>query len=908
MAGSQLKRLKASLREQGIIGPQQSKKQRKKTADERAKGDKRLDKRTKLESIREQFNPFDLKHNVRGPKFEVTTNRPATGNAAKGIHGRPSEARTAGEERRRQTLLVEMQRRNKVGGILDRRFGENDPTMAPEDRMMERFAMETQKSHKRAVFDLEEDDADPSFTLTHMGKSISLNGPTLADDFEEDDLDALSDEDDEGRKAYLKRKALTDGELADGELAGEDGQPERKKSKQEVMKELIAKSKMHKYERQAAKEADEDLRMELDQELPNLHELLLMKGKDTKTASTDEKSAAEKEKFDREYDLRVKQLAQDKRAQPSDRTKTEEEKAEEDSARLKELESKRIRRMEGQPESESEAEDEPEEPEEPTNGPIQFTEDDDEDAFGLGKGIKTRPTATELGFDDEDDFLIEDDLIAEGSDLSLIESDESSDDELEEGEGSEEDEDDDEFTKGLLDTSQNTGLSLNLNDSTGDTNQDEDRDGLPYIFPCPQTQEEFAEITKKIPVEKLPTVVQRIRAIHHPKLDSGNKAKLGNFAKALVQHISYLSSQRPLPPFATLEALIRHTHSLAKSYPLEIGETFRSHLEEFGSARPLDPQVCDLVMLTGVGKIFPPSDHFHQVATPATLLIARYLGAKVPRTLSDYAKGVYLSILALEYQQVAKRYVPEVMNFALNTLTALAPTKLKGALDVPLHEPSPETRIRGAQKDIIRKLRCEDCLDSQPASEELKIAILDTTIKVLEAATNTWTGKSSFRETFQPVSAVLEHLASKPCRSELPAALNTQIRRAKALVDSLLSLACAARRTLELHHHRPLAIKSNLPKFEDSFAPDKHYDPDRERAELARLRADHKRERKGALRELRKDAQFMAREKLRVKKVRDEAYEKKYKRLVAEIQGEEGRESNAYEREKQLRKRASKRG
>lgn len=57
------------------------------------------------------------------------------------------------------------------------------------------------------------------------------------------------------------------------------------------------------------------------------------------------------------------------------------------------------------------------------------------------------------------------------------------------------------------------------------------------------------------------------------------------------------------------------------------------------------------------------------------------------------------------------------------------------------------------------------------------------------------------------------------------------------------------------------------------------------------------------MRELRKDANFIAREKLREKKEKDEAYEKKYRRLVAEIQGEEGKEANAYEREKRARKR-----
>lgn len=100
MAGSQLKRLKASLREQGIIGPQQSKKQRRKNAEEqKARPDKRLQRGEALASIREQFNPFQFKTNARGPKFEVTTNKPVTDKAAMGIKGRPGLSKAVGEER-----------------------------------------------------------------------------------------------------------------------------------------------------------------------------------------------------------------------------------------------------------------------------------------------------------------------------------------------------------------------------------------------------------------------------------------------------------------------------------------------------------------------------------------------------------------------------------------------------------------------------------------------------------------------------------------------------------------------------------------------------------------------------------------------------------------------------------------
>jgi nucleolar protein 14 len=126
------------------------------------------------------------------------------------------------------------------------------------------------------------------------------------------------------------------------------------------------------------------------------------------------------------------------------------------------------------------------------------------------------------------------------------------------------------------------------------------------------------------------------------------------------------------------------------------------------------------------------------------------------------------------------------------------------------------------------------------------------------------------------------------------------VTRTSTKLTVLLNQARLSRRPLELHRHKPLAIKTSIPKFEESFNPDKHYDPD------SKLKAEHKRERKGAMRELRKDANFIARESLKEKKERDAAYEKKYKRLIAEIQGEEGRESKQYEREKEHRKKSKK--
>lgn len=92
-----------------------------------------------------------------------------------------------------------MEERGHVGGVVDRRFGENDPSMSLEERMLERFTRERQRSSKANVFNLEDEDE-----LTHYGQSLSK-----FDDF--DDIGIPMDEDDDeeqGSRFIFKWGAL----------------------------------------------------------------------------------------------------------------------------------------------------------------------------------------------------------------------------------------------------------------------------------------------------------------------------------------------------------------------------------------------------------------------------------------------------------------------------------------------------------------------------------------------------------------------------------------------------------------------------------------------------------------------------------------------------------------------------
>lgn len=789
--------------------------------------------------------------------------------------------------------MKELHSRNKVGSINDRRFGENDPTMTPEERAAERFARESQrKFRKESLFNLEEEEGDDEMQLTHLGESLSFGGP--GDDFAEE-LDAGQSSDDD--EAGLKRKRIAPlDEVDDMEGLASDNEDEeeplRKKSKAEVMKEVIAKSKLHKFERQKTKEEDDELRAELDQGLPDLFDL--MRGikpapkaeakaePPTEFGQMDPARAAllqgkNKGETDAEYDKRLKQMMYDKRSQPTDRTKTEDEKAQEDAARLKALEKDRLRRMRGEEDSESEKEEEAEGEEENDD----FVPDDAK-AFGLGYEDPVRP---ELGVEDEDDFVIDEDLVETDSNasLSFIQSDEEDDEEEEE-----EEESDDEMMKEFADSETKT-LSVSAGADTK----------LAYTYPCPQTHEELLAVFKDVPAKDIPVVIQRIRALYHPRLNADNKAKLGRFSQVLVEHVAYMGNQKG--SFAVIENMIRHIHSMAKSNGEPVSHAFREHLRRMSTEQPLNLLPGDLAILTGVMAVFPTSDHFHAVVTPANLCIARYLGLSSVTGLSDLATGAYLSTLCLQFQSLAKRVVPEFVNYCVSALSMLSPTEIN--IDsIFLRTPQVSVRL-GSAGAKVEKLRFWDVIGSDispESAESVKASLMDVLLSLLDHAASLWSSsnKSAFEEIFQPVQKLLKQLRTN---SNLPPQLSTKITSTYTQINTLSKQARRARRPLLLHNHRPLAIKTSIPKFEEDFNPDKHYDPNRERAELSRLRAEHKRERKGAMRELRKDANFVARESLREKKERDAAYEKKYKRLVAEIQGEEGREAKAYDRERKWR-------
>lgn len=810
--------------------------------------------------------------------------------------------------------------------------------MSLEDRMLERYTRERQRGQgKKGMFNLEDDDAlfgddDEGFALgglTHGGRSVmDLPGDDfVAQGFGEDD-----EEDSHGaidRRQVLRNHFGGFGEEEEDEemvsylplMCTLTLQPERKKSKQEVMSEIIAKSKEYKMERQREKEADAEMREALDENLDDIRALIAggtatIKPEVQLPGTQRTAPTMADEVNDDGYDQYVRSLAFDARAKPKDRTKTEEEQAMEEKERLEAAEAKRLRRMRGED-----------------------SEDEDGPSNKRRKGDRA-PDADDLG----DDFMGEMDedgavsFLGKGITREALEqqaapeSDSGSEDEGDSEEGSE---DEDEGMDGEASDSDAGELAVSdMEDLDSDAEEEEDESEsesedelprkrkdkgkgkakapavkeIPYTFPCPATVEEFEECLEGLDNSALPVVVSRIRAIHHPSLAQGNKEKLQDFLGVLLDYVLVLASEDE-PPFDAISSLNPHLASLVKLNPIAAAHQFLAKLTLMqknlqrgltkGPASPDSktlPGAAELIILRLIGTLWSTSDFSHPVAQAAELLIGQYLSQSRIRSTRDVASGLFLASVVTQYEVQSKRMVPEAINFVANSLLALLPRKKAASKSTgfpDLLACSIAVKM-GAAPNQPAKLAAALTEDNEQVKSDL-VAVALGLISTLSTISSENPG---YIELFTPLHTLLTDVRV----AKLAPALKAQVETAATQLGKLVMFAKQAREPLMLQDHKPVPIATYAPKFEADFAPGKHYDPDVERNAVAKLKAQYKKEKKGAIRELRKDNRFLAGEKAREQAAKDAEYNAKMRKAVGGLNDERA-EEKLMEKEKKREKR-----
>lgn len=823
MAGSQLKRLKARLKEAGLTGQTNKKRKGKKHSRKTPNESRRADRQRLVQEIRDEFNPFDLKM-TRGKRTDAKSKNLTV--------GKPGISKQRGEERRKADWKERLARKNKVGGIIDKRFGEKNKSMTSEEKMLERFTREKlAHSSKYSLTDMDSDDDDDNDTLTHYGQTLG---------FKEKDHGSSDDDADEDEGFFQKKNGDDDANEAE-----EPGQGSKKKTKAEVMKEVIAKSKFYKHLRQEKNAKVASAVSELDDDFNDIMTDL----RHTTEKSKKKEPPVKKTETDLAYDKKVLEVKMSEKAAPAERTKTLEEIAQEKKENLERLEQQRLKRMQGQVEDQ------------------------------------------EPGADDLDDDFWEGDVDAGDGEVIVAENAQNEDDETS-AEGNQ-----------LAGTTMIGGKILRLNTSK---NPD-------ISIICPKSLQEFEGLIESKSLDDVIVIVRTVFKKYQPKLAAGNKEKIGVFTGVLLDYLFKLAdegfegNENKESYVHIMEFLSKLLRDLAEKYPEKMLEFYRIRLSSMQTrieAKDFEsyPKRSDLMVFTLIGRTFSTSDMYHLAVIPALIVMCEsleFLEAK--NYITHLFAGIYICDLLLQYERVAKRVIPEVVSFLEKAILVLVqePNQIPDYKSLGTDDRCPQSTkfTLAASTELPTELHPlslskwdDESVDQRSALLLKVICTLDRYVSII------FKECSSFIEITTPFVILLKHMLKYH-------ALNLKVKSLLMKIENVRRIAKDERKPLLLQHHRPLAIPTFAPKFEENYNPDKkYYDPNRTRQEINKLRHQLKEERKQDMRALRREAEFEGREQVDAKKKAAAEYHAKMARIMDQVQTEEGAAKNEYEREKKKRR------
>ncbi|XP_028272935.1 nucleolar protein 14 [Parambassis ranga] len=840
-------------------------------------------------------NPFEVKINRK--KFDIL------GRKTKHDVGLPGVSRSKAINKRKETLLKEYKQKNKSNKFIDRRFGEYDTKMAPEDKILQRFAMERQHGHdKKDVYNLNEEEE-----LTHYGQSLAemekFNDIAHSDDESEDKglLSAELTASHFGGGGGLLRKKTSGDQQQD-----EDGS-QRAKSRQELIEELIHKSKQEKRERQVQKEEAQELTEKLDQEWKNIQALMVKKMPKAECAEVQ----PDKPKLDA-YDMMVRELGFEMKAQPSEKMKTPEELAKEEREKLQKLEADRLRRMMG------------EEGEQSAQSQIHMSADDLNDGFILDKHDKMtlsyqdgkwniEEESEEDKDEDENEEESGDEQESDAEEEDAEEEEDGEEDREEEEGSSEEEEEEEEEEDGHSDLDSEQESENEEDEEAGakpkksltkeelKAQQEAAKAELPYTFAVPESYSDLKVLLHGHTPDNQRLIVARTQKSNHPSLAVGNKLKLQKLFEFLLEYVGELATRSP-PELITIDKLIPELYALCQMFPAaacqvmqrifgDAGHSVEEVLEVKGHAA--FPTLDMLVYLKVTSLLFPTSDFRHPVTTPALLYISQTLTKCPVRSLQDLTAGLFLCCVAVEYISFSKRFLPELINFLAGTLHLAVRDKASlGYTVVPPFRPS------GKQSDLLVLSASESCKTwskkNLPLSstqhlelkldldrDEHRLTCLSTCLDLVKRCCLLYQDLPSFTHIFQPIRTLLSKHLSTQTLPQLLQELHSEILE-------ILSRAPVTHSPLVFEKKKPIPLKLLTPKIVEVLDYGKKRGSSREEREKERLKHKYKKEFKGALREIRKDSRFLAREKLNEVMNRDAERKRKVKELLGSLGTQEG--------------------
>lgn len=816
-------------------------------------------------------NPFELKFNKS--KHDILGRK-------KGAQvGAPTASRKRAHEQREKTLGVEYDRKNKISKIVDKRLGERDGKTEEEKGAL-RFTEERVKNYKRASkFNLTDDilGDEEEEILTHKGKSLS--------DIEKYDKSMISDSDDDDEPGNLGSHMVKVAHFGGGEKTAEEHVRE-KISRDDMISNLIAKTKLARHEKQLQKDELEIMTDNLDSKYAQL--MAKMKA----SFRPPGRQKVEKDDYDKLAST-IKTEA-DARATPADRKPSEEEEALKEKERLDSLEAARI--------SKSNA---------ILNSRSHLSADADVDIDAGSKAdirkSKARNARFELKFDD-DGAMIDEDSVEKLQILKKkIDSDEDDDDESMDDEFEDEEEDLDDLMEDE-DELENSDEEEEVKKSKKVVKSAETE--VPFTFEMPKNYKKFCSLLEKYS-KSMDLVLERLVKCHHPSLNEGNKKRLNKLFLMCLRWFDDMAKEELKEQTVREMNLAQETMHHLMKFDIQYGvrcvrALIRQHWkgrQEKESKTPVSFGLISAIRL--VSGLFPVGDAWHPVVVPAFFLATEALcSAKIPN-LNALAKQIQLANAIVEYVAESKRYVPELVAFARSALLLAVIEKPEkfSTNGFPISKPHSEMLcVKEKPTGALLPISLSSIFNDAPVCStdpSMQVTVLRALISLVQHLRVMYSNQNeTYNIVFEPFLKTLSSINPEFLPKEVQEELETLIASMKAEIGAKRRLV-----QLSLTKTEKSMLKMLEPRFEWEFDPERPYKGTKD--EKKKLTKNLRNEQRGAIKELRKDTAFLARKQISSVKSKDRARVAATKRVMGGLmqqQGEWNKEKRASEVEKKKTK------
>ncbi|KAL2326728.1 hypothetical protein Fmac_025786 [Flemingia macrophylla] len=883
-------------------------------------------------------NPFESIWSRR--KFEVL------GQKRKGEARRMGLARSLAIQKRNDTLLQEYRQSTKSSLFVDKRIGENDQALDDFGKAILRSQRERQlnmKLSKKSMYHLSDGEEDDFEGIDSLGRD-DFEEEMLPDD------DATAGADEKLNLVQRSVRIPGEINLVNGEDNRHKSKKEvmeeiiskskfykaqkaKDKEENEHLVEELDKNFTSLVHSEALLSLTEPNKMNALKALVNKSISNEQSNKDHMSSRTMDTSMQEKPD---DYDKLVKQMGLEMRARPSDRTKTPEEIAHEEKERLEKLEEERQKRMIA---AEDSSDEENEDSEKSSEQKLRSISGDDlGDSFSLNEQVMTKKgwvdeilerkdddeDSDDLGSSEDGDEGSDEDLDEAKKDLSLKDWEQSDDDDIgaDSKDGDEDDSDGDKetATKDLdgvegLDAAVKKRVKSNV--SLESVKKDKDsldskkieiggkqskELDIPYIIQAPNTFEELCSLVDKHSNSNIILIINRIRKSNPITIAAENRKKMQVFYGVLLQYFAILANKKPLN-VELLNMLVKPLTEMSMEIPYfaaicarrRIETTRKQFIESIKMSESSSwPSSKTLCLLRLWSMIFPCSDFRHPVMTPVILLMCEYLMRCPIVSGRDIAIGSFLCSMLLSVFRQSRKFCPEAIIFLQTSLLETVDSKHISQEDSQLYHLmelkalKPLLCIHETVNDIssLNLFKIIDMPEDSSffTSVGFRASVLVTVVETLQGYINVYEGLSSFPEIFSPFLRLLNEIAEQ---KNMPNALRENIKVVAELIKSKVDEHHTLRRPIQMRKQKPVPIKLLNPKFEENYVKGRDYDPDRERAELRKLKKQLKREAKGAARELRKDNYFLHEVKEKERSILEKERAEKFGRAKAFLQEQE---------------------